>query len=272
MNIKAQVQVAEQLFKRIPILALPDEVLQLRDLLNSSDYPSPSKIKELVGANPALAGEIIGLANDICLNSNTNVQTIDAAIDLLGLIHLKNYIVAIEIKKMVEGSSIKGLAFHSIQIAKICAIIAKHTKIISFDEAYLMGLVHDIGTFLLAEIDSLYAERFSGQLIKHYSIQALEFEKYGTTHSAVGYVATQAWGISQTLSKGILLHHEEDLQRINDPKVRQAAALLELSHSLAAEMRQNISHTETATMYKHALKALDIPSATLEQIKRDIHR
>lgn len=273
MSYQDQVDIAEQLLQKIEIPMLPNAVLELQKLFSDSDIPSPSKLTQLISSNPFLAGELILLANLPSLSNGNQprVKDINSAIHRLGTKQIKNYVMSIYAKKMLGDRKIEGLSYHSQDIAIIASAIARKIRNIGPDEAYLLGLIHDIGTFALNELDEIYGQTFVGKLINYSASERSEYERYGTTHSALGYVITRAWRVPNYLSQAILLHHIAKIPAIKNAKLRQLVALIELSHTIS--FRKTHQGKETAAniaIYQECIDILEISEETLSDILAQI--
>lgn len=274
MSLKNQVDVARQLLRNHPVATVPKEVMELRNLLDLYDFPEPAKIKELVSHSPSLAGDLVRLANKLSQKSShpKSIQSIDNAIDFLGLKNIKHYVFCVQIQKMLDASLVNGLSYHSIVIADTLVVLSKQLKLLNSAEAYMFGLVHDIGTFLFAELDQLHPTTFVSSLVNYYRLHQNEYDHFGTTHSAVGYVMTKEWGLRDEVCKAILLHHEDGLCRIKDPLIRQLTAMLELAHFLTLEHKKDLHNTELEAVEMDAVKALDMTEDDLNQARQTLSK
>lgn len=273
MNLREQIQVAQQVLRKVDIPLLPQEALALQKLFNESDLPDIRAIKQLISANPFLAGELISLANqpNISNQAPNPVKDLDSALYRLGNKRLKNYILSIYINQLLNSMKIKGLSYHSQDIALIMAEIARSTRLLGVDEAYLLGLIHDIGAFALSEIDENYGQIFVGRMRNHYSMYKQEYARFGTTHTALGYVIADNWGLPPLISQTILLHHEPNLQAIKNTQLRQWTAILELAHALAVEKSNQMSVSlEIKKVLQESSTVLNLQEETLKRIRLSI--
>ncbi|MDG6777265.1 HDOD domain-containing protein [Thiomicrorhabdus sp. zzn3] len=273
MNLREQIQVAQQVLRKVDIPLLPQEALALQKLFNESDLPDIRAIKQLISANPFLAGELISLANqpNISNQAPNPVKDLDSALYRLGNKRLKNYILSIYINQLLNSMKIKGLSYHSQDIALIMAEIARSTRLLGVDEAYLLGLIHDIGGFALSEIDENYGQIFVGRMRNHYSMYKQEYARFGTTHTALGYVIADNWGLPPLISQTILLHHEPNLQAIKNTQLRQWTAILELAHALAVEKSNQMSVSlEIKKVLQESSTVLNLQEETLKRIRLSI--
>jgi len=235
VSIKDQISNAQTLLGKVKMPILPQAALDLQQLFNHSAMPAPDQVKRLISMNPLLAGELVSLANQPSLLSTIDItiKDIDSAIYRLGHKKLKNYILSIYIKKMLDDHKIKGLSYHSQDIAIIAAEIARFNPFIRSDEAYLLGLVHDIGSFILSDLDENYGDTFVGRLLSHHEVEQYELKHYGTTHSALGYVIAHSWSIPNYISQTILLHHTPHICSVANDKLRNLIAIIELAHAIS---------------------------------------
>jgi len=269
MIYKKQIENAQKLLDGISIPSMPESVIKLQKLFLESEFPEPEKIKKLLSVNPYLAGELVSLANTPIINNGltTPIKDIDAAIFRLGNRYVKNYVMAIAIKQFMETRKIASLCYHSQVIAIYCSTIARYSDKVRQDEAYLVGLLHDIGTFALAEVDQVYGQVFINTLNKHYTLEKDEFSKYATTHTAVGYVIANQWNLPNSLAQTVLLHHSKVIDDIHNEKLLALIATVKLAHSLSIKYMNKQKQTkETQAAYDAGLEVLEFSEDIVKQI------
>ena len=274
MQVKDQIKVAEKLLAEFEMPILPQAVLDLQKLLSDSVMPCPKKIKQLIAMNPFLAGELVSLANLPSLSNSivTKITDIDGAILRLGNDKLKNFIQSIFIKEMLSGFKIKGLSYHSQEIALISAEIVRYTRTIRQDEAYLLGLVHDIGSFVLSEFDENYGQTFIGKLVQHRELEKHELSCYGTTHTALGYVIAQSWNLPPYIAQVTLLHHSQKISTLKNNKLRNLTAMIELAHAISIMKNNKIpTNSNILEMYHECQVILELTDVQLNDIRLRIN-
>jgi len=269
MSIKQQVEAAQTLLEGFAPPLLPEAALQLQKLFNETAMPSPEKVKQLISMNPFLAAELVSLANIPSLSNAVGViiKDIDSAIYRLGNKRLKNYILSIYIKQIINDYQIKGLSYHCQDIAIIASTIAGYSKYVGPDEAYLLGLIHDIGAFALIEKDSSYGDQFVTNQFNHYSMEKEELKRYGTTHSALGYVIAHSWNIPNYIAQTILLHHTKSVSAFENKKLINLIAILEMAHAISIKKtHKNEVSQEAEQIFTDCQKILDLSDDDLEEI------
>jgi len=274
MGYTDQIDVAKQFLSKVEIPVLPSTALKLQQLFNESDTPDPKTIEKLVSTSPYIVGELVSLANtpEIIQSANlTNTKDIGTAIYRLGNHFVKNYILGICIKDMIDSNKIKGLNYHSQTIALNCILISHRCKGIRSDEAYLLGILHDIGTFALVELDENYGSTFVSSLANHLEVEHDEFKQYGTTHSALGYAICLEWHIPNAIAQAILLHHIDNIQTVKNKKLQQYVALVELAHLLAVnkDFKKNKSERDNK-LFEQACQILDLDERDVLNITQEM--
>jgi putative two-component system response regulator len=103
---------------------------------------------------------------------------------------------------------------HSVRCAHAAELLAKRTQMIDSDDAYALGLLHDMGEALLC---TLFPEEMENiiWLDETDTRTELEVMAFGVDHGQVGQWILEACGVQRELALTIQTHH--DAMRINDP-------------------------------------------------------
>lgn len=272
MSIRKQIEVAQELLEGFEVPLLPEAALKLQKLFNESNMPDPDKIKQLISMNPFLAGELVSLANIPSLSNAVGViiKDIDSAIYRLGNKRLKNYILSIYVKQIISDYQVTGLSYHSQDIALIASQIAQFNQYVNPDEAYLLGLLHDIGGFALSALYPCYGDDFVQNQYKYISMSKYEEETLGTTHAALGYLIVQSWNVPNYISQTILLHHIHSVDVIENAKLRSLIATIELAHAISnIKTHHNEASIETKSIYEKCQNILGLSDDNLNEILLD---
>jgi putative two-component system response regulator len=103
---------------------------------------------------------------------------------------------------------------HAVRCAVAASLLAKRTKMIDADEAYSLGLLHDMGEALLC---TLFPEEMENIIWLDETDTRTEREviAFGVDHGQVGQWILEACGIQRELALTVQTHH--DAMRINEP-------------------------------------------------------
>ena len=114
---------------------------------------------------------------------------------------------------------------HARRCATAASLLAEHTAVLETDDAYTLGLLHDIGEILLR---SLFPTEMDNMQNLPDSVRIdHEVIAFGVDHAQVGQWILESCGLPRTLTATVQTHH--DVMRINDP----AALLLHVANAVA---------------------------------------
>lgn len=273
IHYKQSVLKAEKLMSKIDSPIFPNELVELQALLSQHDVPNLKRTSQLISQNPYLAAELVSLANIPVFNPKlVKINDLDAAIFQLGINHIKSYIFSISLNQSFLEKGYQGLSQHSQNIALIISAIARATKVIHQSEAYFLGLVHDIGSFAIQQIDSNYGMVFEGKNLNSMVSSQKESNRYGTSHSALGYVMSKALQLPKEISLTILFHHEPDIEIINNPRVQRNVALLELSHLIRIQQEYGTDglQMEQTELFERCCRVLNMSSVEIDEVHKEL--
>lgn len=113
---------------------------------------------------------------------------------------------------------------HSLRAAEAARLLADGTSIMNADEAYTLGLLHDVGEILLGELFPDEVGRAVGETGERIEEEATLF---GVDHAQVGQWLLEACALPRHLTAAMQTHH--DAERVNSP----TALLLHAADAIA---------------------------------------
>ena len=171
------------------------------------------QIETLIKEDPGLAVRVVALANSGASAPATPIVAIEHALARIGAAAIRRLAAALSVQRVFMPTKANEVAMwlHSIDTAVAAQHLARLAPRLGVEEgeAYLAGLLHDIGRFVMFEhapeellaVDEQHWEN-PDQLI------AADLEVFKYTHSELGSLACQRWGLPQRLSEVVRLHHE----------------------------------------------------------------
>jgi putative nucleotidyltransferase with HDIG domain len=193
---------------------LPTAVSQLMSL-NINDENYFNKVHHLAAQDPTFAVRIIKQANTVENNSISKITTLEHAIARIGTRQIKGLITTFAIAKIFipTDKSESDLWVHSIQVAVAARNIAKLNKTIDPEQAYLSGLLHDIGRFILFKtIPDGPIKTDEKDWQNPEELVFAEQEACGLNHAVLGARASKKWQLSEDISHVISQHHSYSYQ------------------------------------------------------------
>lgn len=235
--------ITEKLLKGIDIPPQP-HILQLIMSEQKKIDPDLRKIANEVSKDVAISAAMLRAVNSPLFGLSKKLTSISQAVMLLGLRNSINLITGLSLRSsMMKNSKINLNRFWiaATDTALICSALARRFKIMSADEAHLLGLFHNCGIPLMMQKFTSYAEKLTKlDPQAEELIVDLEEELFNTNHALVGFLVARSWGLPEQIRLAILNHHEESLikEAKNDLLTNQVA-MLTLSEHLC-----NIYHLE----------------------------
>ena len=229
-------QTLDKLLANAPVL--PSVVSKML-VLNKDSDDYYEDVLSLASEDPFIAAKIIFLANSAALAGRTKIETLTQAVVRVGVNQVSSLITSISLTKSFKPTqqSHRNLWLHSLQVAISAAKIAQLNQV-NGEQAYLSGLLHEIGRFILmtSDVDKFnsLSEEFqstSPELIKQ------EAEIFGYNSIDVTMNTLRAWHIPDTISNAIVAHLLNTIEGYFDP-----TELLETTTALDA------SDTDSSTL------------------------
>jgi HD-like signal output (HDOD) protein len=195
----------DKLLSNTPVL--PNVVAKMLVLdKDSDDYYE--EVLSLASEDPFIAAKIIHLANSAAHAGRSKIETLTQAVIRVGVNQVSTLITSISLVKSFKPTqqSHRNLWLRALQVALISTKIAQLNQANS-EQAYLSGLLHEIGRFILMTSDvdkfnSLPEELVttSPKLIAH------EMETFGFNSIDVTINTLKTWQIPDAISNAITGH------------------------------------------------------------------
>jgi HD-like signal output (HDOD) protein len=130
--------------------AMPRAVSDLLAEMNLED-PSPKRVGELIGRDPALTTRVLRLSNSAFFRVSRKIGSADEAVALLGMTHVRSLVMAAALGagfKNVPGIDLKQFWRYSLRAADIARSLAGvlHQN---QGNAFTAGLIHAIGVLVM---------------------------------------------------------------------------------------------------------------------------
>ncbi|MCA9733823.1 MAG: HDOD domain-containing protein [Deferribacteres bacterium] len=193
----------------------PAPPLVLTRILELTSQPDVSieKIEQVISSDAGTAAKILRLSNSAFYGRSRNIASIKDAIMLLGIHTVRSLVVASGTYGLYNGSGALGslkqrMWEHSLATAVLCKMLARHYGIFQPEEAFLAGLLHDVGKLvLLQRFPDKYLEIIQPIDRDAMSALALEMEIFQFNHQQVGSALVDDWLLPENLVIAIGQHH-----------------------------------------------------------------
>jgi HD-like signal output (HDOD) protein len=171
-----------------------------------------AQIGDIVNADAAIASKVLQITNSAFFRLRKPMVRIKDAVTYLGFATVRNLVLSAEIfsqwqaPKGLSDVDPERLQTHAQCAAAACKALAGGRA--SPDDAWLAGLLHDIGYWILVqECPKDLAEAL--KLAHAEGLPLLECERRitGATHAEIGAYLLGLWGLPYAIVEAVALHH-----------------------------------------------------------------
>ena len=197
---------------RLP--AMPQVLLRLLRL-TEDDRTSLNELASVICRDPALSAHFLITTNSTAANRGGEFRSLQQCLAALGTPLVRTIATCLAVQSVFARKATEQrhdlAAFwrHSLAVAELARALAVRLNRADVEEAYLAGLLHDVGQLLLL---GGAGERY-GPLVAWSSdenaLLSLERSELGTDHAAVGAWLLDQWHLSSFMADAVLFHHCE---------------------------------------------------------------
>ncbi|MHB8902206.1 MAG: HDOD domain-containing protein [Thermoguttaceae bacterium] len=207
-------ELVKRLFSRISeVSTLPAVAMRVIQVANDSSTGAVDLL-EVVEYDAAMAARIMRTVNSSYYSIQNKVADLKLAITLLGFKEIRNlamtaYVAQLFKKGKGYGSYTReGLWNHMIGVGIVGRLIAEVSRKTAPREAYLAGLLHDLGLILIDQYLNKPFHQLIDTLTEARSLVEVESEVLGFDHAALGAYVGSQWRLPEHLVATIRFHHD----------------------------------------------------------------
>lgn len=219
-----------------PTFALPDSFViptmpavanKVTTMLQDPDV-GLREIAQVVAQDAPLAAKVLKIANSSFYGLRERCISTSQAASILGTKVLRNVVLQAAVIRQFDHLKALGVDLndtwrHSIVTAQACQFLVQKAGTrwgLSPDEAYVCGLLHDLGEIVL--IDNLrepYVMMWRLALAENVPLHVLEQRSFGFTHAMIGGRVATRWGLPEQVVHAITYHHGPEAEALRDSVV-----------------------------------------------------
>ena len=156
---------------------------------------------------------------------------------------------------------------HSVACASAAQWIARSLGFPNPEEAYVAGLLHDMGKLLLDQyVLADYSHIISLMRQKRMRLWQIEEELFGINHATTGGMTAQKWRFPEILQEAITYHHAPSLA----VKYQQLASVINIANAFANRTDVGINDPEGKFVHPEALAVLKIDDEKVTRMQLEM--
>jgi HD-like signal output (HDOD) protein len=263
-----------------PTILLPSPPPIVQQLRSTS--ADTSTLGKIIAQDQELAQEVLETINAPYFNLVRKISSIDEAVRFLGQDRITKLTTARSLRTAFitrKSSFLEEVWSSSNRVAIVAVLLAKELKKGSVEEAYELGLFHNIGMALLFNCFDNY-RTIIRSAYKHESgaISAFEQHHLNCNHASLGADLSIKWHLSEQQALIIKNHHSskwilQQFKEDSDVELLDNVAILKLaelfSHLPGYIAQVPINH-EWNKLSQAIMDYLDLNEMKLEKLKRKI--
>ncbi len=207
---------------KVKDLNTPPTILrEILEILNDQEV-SNKDLTNLILKDPSLTVRLIKTANSPYYGVSREITSVNQAVMVIGLKAVKYYILSITVFNQISSKNKtkvlnqQQLWLHFLEVAVSARKIAEHVQYEQPEEAYVAGLLHDIGIVILENCFPEAYQNVVRLVATGKDLIEAETEVFGIDHQDVADYVTQKWNMPNRLREPLSSHHFNDEEEIKE--------------------------------------------------------
>lgn len=204
----------EDLLAVIPNLPVYRTVAMEAMALLASPQPDAHSFELLAEKDQVLAGALVSAANSSYFSRGQSVTTVRRALSHLGFEIARQIVSSIALRPVFISPKSRALAGnlwqHSLESAQLCEQIARLTRHVDPQEAFLAGLVHDVGRLVVSLLPAATVDAHERLMRSGCEPLVCESILLGMDHAEIGAEVLTLWKFPPHQIDAIRYHHQPE--------------------------------------------------------------
>ena len=257
----------------VEIATLPEVTMKIIEVVQDP-RSTAHDLHNIVRNDPALSSRVLRVVNSAFYGLPGQIGSIDRAIMLLGLNAVKNIAIAASISKMFKANNVnddfsgRDLWTHCVAVGAANKLITTAIGLALPDEAFLAGLIHDIGLVAVLQCHCEQLPEIVRMAKSGIPFCKAEEAVIGANHQEIGVALTEKWKFPRSFQFVSGYHHApEELAKEN----RLLSVVTHISDVICARQGIGLKITiDTETPQSELLDEIGLSCEQLDQITGNI--
>jgi HD-like signal output (HDOD) protein len=200
------------------ISTLPHIALRIVEVANDENSGA-ADLKAVLESDPPLSARVLRCVNSAACGLRTRVTNLQMAIAYLGCKQIRNLAITASVSDLFRKNEPIGtyrrtdLWRHFVAVGIGARLVAMRLRLANFEDAFLAGLLHDLGIILE---DQHAHEQFKAVILgldPNRTLIEIEREHLGFDHTLVGDRLGARWNMPESVRAAMRHHHSSAAYR-----------------------------------------------------------
>jgi putative nucleotidyltransferase with HDIG domain len=213
MTVATRNEFIDQIETLPPLPAITQQILAVTE----SPASSAEEVAKVLCQDQAIAAKVLRVANSPFYGVSRKITQVSRAVVILGTSAVSNLVLGLCARATMSQPATRqfpehaALWRHSMAVAAVCEMIARRVGYKPPEEAFVAGLLHDLGQLAMSTFQPELFSELSCTPRSEARYLQLEGEYFGIDHSEAGYRILTHWGLPESLCQIVRRHHHWDL-------------------------------------------------------------
>ena len=198
-------------------------------------------IVDIISVDQSLTAKLLKLVNSSFYGFSSKVSTVSRAVVILGMQNIKTLALGVSVFKTASTMSSSNPVFdlqkfweHSLGVAAGAKLLARFTGSKQLEEAFLGGLLHDIGKIIFSEyMPNEFAQALEMSRDQSIPLGEAELKIIKADHEIAGDYLAERWKLPLPLRRCVSQHHRPPFnEQYLPPEIIKLVAIVSLANTL----------------------------------------
>lgn len=224
--------------------AMRQSVVKCLSLLNGEEF-SLRSAASTIEEDPVLSARVLWVANSAAFVGPEKARAVLPAVTRIGANNLRTILLETAIHSLFEssdariGAACRGLWLHSRAVAVLARDIAASACLQEPDDAYVAGLLHDVGKPVIASLLLKSETRLRGKATMSWFNADVWVDLVQKTHRTVGTALAKTWRLPESVVSAA-----SNCEHYDDATPRSAPNCVRFANAIAKEQGIYVGRVE----------------------------
>jgi len=234
----------------------------------SEENVNLDELAMIIRSDQALTSKILRAVNSPAFGLYREIKLVDEALRYLGLVETKKLVFVATTHFLFGGTQDIETWRHAILTGYIAETLAeKIVPKINISDAYLIGLMHDIGKTFIEKVVPIVYRQVLPSLTEELGRLDAELSLFGIDHTEIGAQMLQFWNFDKHLCNAIAYHHSA-VFAFSDPMGHLAWVANQVAHLADGRASDEAKITEKTFSFLNLKEISDLEKIRSESLKK----